>query len=503
MAGDLQQRKSSIPVTLEKKRHSLFSSVAPLLALAMLLLFCGCQAASQGAGHPVSRPELNATADGDRDGARLSLFLSLKTPATRGVRMDVSRIEILADTSWLPVSLQPIEIDAATLGGGQLFLGRCLLPANRYQRLRFTISQGSMLHNNGERIFLALDSPTVEVNLPGGGLALEHGDSHSLFITWGEEESLQAPPILRPALSIAPRLKQMVADLAYVACPEIDTVYVIRTDKNWVCDSLSVSGGPTCLAVDTNGSRKRLFILTTREAAIKVVELPTNNIVDSFAIPMTPKPAFMAVNPAGSMAYVLDAEGGYLLRMNLETGTLEARVRLGYQPDYVTYIADQNLLAVASSLSQSVFLIDPATLASTGTISTGQTPRGMAALNDLLYIAESDTNSVSIYDLNNQSLRSRLSVGFAPRRIIQHDNQIYISNHGSDSISILQPEQLSIAREIALNGHPLEMAVEQNRKWLYVGNESIGGLTVVDASINRVAGEILFGATPMGIDVIE
>ncbi|MDH5298140.1 MAG: hypothetical protein OEV91_03905 [Desulfobulbaceae bacterium] len=415
--------------------------------------------------------------------------------------MDITAIDILSDTTWLPVSTQPIEMDAPTIGAGQLFLGRCKLPPGRYQRLRFTLGQASIRNNNGQRFFLALDAPTVEIEFPAA-LSLERTESRSLFITWDEENSLRTPPILRPTLYIAPELKQMVADLAYVACPDIDTVYVIRTDKNWVCDSMGVTGHPSCLAAVTANSRQRLYILAPKEAAIKVLELP-NNFVDSLRIPMTVDPEFMTVSPNGRWAYILDAGGGYVLRMDLETGDVTTRVRLGHQPRYATYIAESNLLAVTSALSQTVFLLDPTTLTEVGQIPTGRDPNGLLAWDNLLYITESGANTVTICDLNTRTIRSRLTVGFSPRRLIQNDNQIYVSNHDSDSISILQPGQLSIVREINLTGPPLEMAAAPKNRWLYAGNEKIGGLSVVDATTNRVAGQIIFGATPQGLAVIQ
>ncbi len=486
-------------ITKEGTCRSPLGLLIGLLLFPLLMILSGCQIPAGEAAY-VHRPEFHATADSG--GARLSLFLNLKNPATRGIRMEVSRIDILTDTTWVPVSVEPVVVDAPTLGGGQLFLGRCVLPPGRYQRLRFTIAKASMLKSNGDQIFLALDNPSVEMNL-SGTLDLEQGDSESLFISWDEEESMRSPPLFQPSLGVAPHLKQMVADLAYVACPAIDTIYVIRTDKNWVCDSMGIPGGPTYISVQTTSSRNRLYVLTPGDASIKVVELPSNNIIDTITIPMTPTPSFMTLSPDGESAYVLDADGGYLLRINLNTGTMETRNKLGYKPEYAAYLNGHNLLAVTSTLSQSVLLVDPTTLNQVSIISTGRTPQGVAALGSLLYVAEGDTNSVTIYDLNNQAVRSQLTVGFAPYRITAYNNQLYVGNHDSNSISVLKPDQLSIAQEILLSGPPLEMAAEQNRKWLYVGNEKIDGLTVIDASINRVADRIIFGATPKGIAVVE
>lgn len=475
-----------------------------LLTLLLLLFSAGCQSTGSGASSslfPQQRMEVDSTGDSNT-GGRIGLFLNLKSPVNMGVRMDVSKIEILNDALWLPITSQHLEIDAAKLNHGQLFLGRGLLPAGHYQRLRFTLQQASISKEDGSRVFLALNSLSFELPLPQI-IDLKQGDSRSLFITWDEEASLRTPPILKPNLSITPNLKQMATDLAYAACPEINTIYVLRTDKNWVCDSFGVSGHPTCITTTSQLSENRLYILSPAEAAIKVVELPENTIIDSFHIPMTSDPSFMALSSDGQWAYVLDQQDDYLLRIDLSSGNLNNRVHLAYQPEYVTYIDGHNLLAVGATLSQAITLLDANTLAEVGEIPTTAAPKGLLAWDDLLYISEGDANTITVYDLNRRVIDSRLNVGFYPHRLLQNNNRIYVSNRDSKSISIIQPGQLGIAREMYLNGRPQEMIVEENSKWLYVGNKDIGGLSVIDATINRVSGQILFGAAPEGLAVIN
>ncbi|MDH3393152.1 MAG: hypothetical protein OEL66_04040 [Desulfobulbaceae bacterium] len=474
-----------------------------LLALLLQLFIAGCQSTGIGTSspHPLQRIEVDSTAGSDT-GGRISLFLNLKRPDNNGVRMDVSKIEILNDTIWLPITSHPLEIDAAEIGSGQIFLGRGVLPAGRYQRLRFTLQHASIGKEDGTRVFLALDSLSLELPI-AQTIDLKQGDSQSLFISWDEEASLRTPPLLKPDLTIIPNLKQMATDLAYATCPEINTVYVMRTDKNWVCDSFGVTGNPTYLTTTSLLSEKRLYILTPAEAAIKVVELPENIVIDSFHIPMTIKPSFMTLSSDGQWAYILDSQDDYLLRINLSSGNMSNRVHLGYQPEYAAYIESHNLLAVGATISQSISLLDANTLAEVGEIPTTGSPKGLLAWNDMLYISEGDANTITIYDLNSRTIDSRLNVGFYPHRLLQNNNRIYVSNRDSRSISIIQPGQLGIAREIYLNGRPQEMTVEENSKWLYVGNRDIGGLSVIDATINRVSGEILFGAAPAGLAVLQ
>ena len=482
--------------------HLLSIKFTGILILLLQLLLSSCQTTTSNTmPQPQQHDEVNST-DYTLNGGRISLFLNLKVPASQGIQMHVSHIDILNNETWLPIVSHPLTIDAAEIGAGQLFLGRALLPPGQYQRLRFTLRKAAIAKENGDKIFLALDSPTVEIVLPGT-VDLKRDDSRSLFITWDEEKSIPTTPILKPSLAITPDLKQMTTDLAYVACPEINTIYVLRTDKNWVCNSFGVTGHPSQMKAISDDSQKRLYIFSPEEAEIKVIDLPANNIVAAFPIPMTSTPSFMTLSNDGQWAYILDNRNDYLLRIDLSSGNLENRVQLGFQPKYTTYIYSHNLLAVGSTISQTVTLLDSNTLAEVAEIPTTGAPEGLLAWNDFLYITESRNNTVAIYDLNLGSINSRLNVGFYPHRLFQNDNQIYVSNRDNNSVSLIQPGLLGVALQINIYGSPGEMMVAPNSRWIYVGNKDIGGLSVIDATSNQVHGQILFGATPDSMVVVQ
>lgn len=453
----------------------------------------GCQG---GLGWSVGEPRSE-----DR-GAKLSVFLNLKEASGPGVWWRLASLEVLSGDVWSPLLSEPLDIDASRIGPGQIFLCRLSIPPGLYEGLRFTLEKAA-LQREGRKVFLALESPVTEVPF-SSPVRLVQGDSQSLFITWDVEASLKGTAILAPALTVAPQSVPLIADLAYVACPEIETVYIVRTDRNWVSGSLGMSGRPTYLGVDRD--RNRLYVLASEESVIKVVELSNNRLVDLIRIPMTQEPSFMTLSPDGLSAYILEERGNYIIRMDLLTGTMRERVRLGERPSYALYLdrPDNDRLAVSSGLSQAVFLLDVNSLLPIEeSVSVASSPRGLLFLNDRLYIAESTSNTVSVYDLATRQVRERLHVGFSPTRLLLSGNQIYVANSRGGSVSIILPGQLSVLKNIPVGSGPLEMASSQSRKWLYVGVQGSEGLTVIDLTSNRVIGHIALGAVPLGIAVIQ
>ena len=376
------------------------------------------------------------------------------------------------------------------------------VPPGHYQRLRMTISGGRVQTSAGGFADITTAPLVVEMPLPAE-LTLDAEDSRTLLVTWDVENSLLPDNSVHPAMAAAVSLRQQLLDLVFVTCPNIDTVFVVRADKNWVVDSFGLKGRPTYLAVDPDSSRQNLYVLTSGDGMVKVVDLSSYRVVDFFPVPLNDAPTFMTINPDGTEAFLLDEHSGYLSRMDLTTGRIKARVLLGYQPKYMAYLNDQNLLAVSLSLSQRVLFLDPTTLGTVGTVSTGSAPSGLAIANGQLYIAESDDNTVSVVDPANRTTLSRFSVGFGPRRMLGIDDQIYVSNFQDGSLSVLVPGQLGVVQQVIGLGRPQEMVFDQFYRRLYVADEEKGALAVVNTNSNLLQGEITLGAKPLGLVVVQ
>ncbi|WP_456387069.1 hypothetical protein [Desulfolithobacter sp.] len=460
-----------------------------LLAVAVGLSSCTPSANSGFSYSPAS---------GARQG-RISVFLNLVEQGDPDIQLSIRSLEILATGGkWQPLNSGPFTVSYKKGSSGQHFLTRSPLTRGRYSRLRITIEEFRL---NGSPLPLAVQQTELFLRQ---GLYVGPGDSRSLFLTWNIRDSIGADGRIHPAISTASDVRHLIADVAYVVCPELDTLFMIRTDKNWVYDSLGVQGEPVSLVPDPGNPQETLYVLSRRKKEISRVSPSANRVVETYPLPMTGDPVHMTISPDGRWGYIADRGRGYILRMDMVSGHIDQRVRVGYAPCYVLYLEKMNLLAVSLGMAQTVVLLDPATLTTVRTISTGNRPEGLALFKDtLLYIAESGANSILVHDLETNRKRSRVPVGYGPRRFLATTGLIYVANHGSRSLSILSPGQLGVTRTISLSGRPLELAEARRNRWIYVGNEEQQGLTIIDPLTSRIAGIIELGGSPGGIAVIN
>lgn len=483
--------------------HSLFSPVtisARLVLILLMINLSGCLPATYNNREAASNWAYFK--QNDHNAARISCFLTLKDDR-QGVpiRMEVDSFEISADDLRQPIISKPLKLDSAAIGDGQVFLGSVTVPPGNYNRLRMRIIKGEALKSDGTYTVISQKPFEIQLNLPES-LALDPADSRTLHIIWDVKNSLRDDNTFMPDVTAFQPLRQMLINLIFVSSPDIDTIFVVRPDKNWVVDSFGLKGGPTYLAISSD-ERQHLYVLASRERMIKVVDLSSYRLVNFFPAPLDDEPTHMTISPDGQYAYLLDELNGYLSRMDLATGQNIARVLIGYQPKYAIYLEEQNLLAVSLSLAQKVLLLNPETLSVVRTVPTGSSPLGLAVSENLLLIAEYTDNSVSFIDLANIGSLGRLMVGFGPHRLQPADDQVYVSNYKDGSLSVLVPGQLGVISEIYGLGRPREMVFDQFYGKLYVTNDDTNSLIVIDTNSNKPLGQIFLGARPFGMYMLR
>jgi len=161
--------------------------------------------------------------------------------------------------------------------------------------------------------------------------------------------------------------------------------------------------------------------------------------------------------------------------------------------------APTNRLFVSNEKSDTVSVIDLATLEVTHTIDVGERPRGIGLAPDgsELYVAVSEEDAIAVIDPETLEVKRKFECGDDPETFDVHPNgNIYISNEDDAKASVYDPktgEQLAV---IKVGIEPEGVAASPDGKWVVVTSESTSMLHFIQVPEHTIKHNVIVGARP-------
>src|SRR5881296_1659760 len=177
----------------------------------------------------------------------------------------------------------------------------------------------------------------------------------------------------------------------------------------------------------------------------------------------------------------------------------------------IALLRRQGLVAVVGNLSDSVYLLDAATLQRRGAVAVGHRPYTVVADSTRLYVSDWGDSTVSVIDLSAGSpyRRTALFVGPHPSALALHDSELFVALAGANGVVRLDlasgraVEQLTVALDphAPVGSDPNALALSPDGRTLYVAMAGSNAVAVVrlGADRMRVAGLIPAGWYPSAV----
>lgn len=166
---------------------------------------------------------------------------------------------------------------------------------------------------------------------------------------------------------------------------------------------VSVGSVPFGVAVDPVGDRA--VVANIGDGTLSVVNLSTLTADPPISLGTVETAAFVAVNPVTNVAAVVDQVSvgrGYLLLVNLSTGQVTGRIRVGNNPSAVAINPVTNMAVVTNQDDDTISIVNLGTRRVVATVPVGQSPAGV--------VIDPATNRALISNfLNNQVTAVNLS----------------------------------------------------------------------------------------------
>src|SRR5213596_1175364 len=172
----------------------------------------------------------------------------------------------------------------------------------------------------------------------------------------------------------------------------------------------------------------------------------------------------------------------------------------------------RGLVAIIGNLSDSLYLIDAATLARRGTVVVGHRPYTVAADSAHLYVSDWGDSTVSVIDLSaSPPVRRSIFVGPHPSALALRGHDLFVALAGANGVARIDlargavVEQLTVALDLhaPLGSDPNALALSPDGKTLFVAMAGNNAVAVVrlDGRRMRVAGLIPVGWYPTALAV--
>jgi len=431
------------------------------------------------------------------DEALLSIYLETRGDCAGELSLEFDDLVLRSDLMEVPLFLEPVSVARSQAKGRQTFLGLAQVPAGYYSELDLFVEQPDV---SGE-----VTGQIVTLRFPKR-VYLEAGDSQCLFITWHQEDCTGSDEPLAPKLSAIGQSQPLFGDLLYALSSDINTLYLVRTDTQFVTAAIGLDGGVGEMAVDPR--RRLLYMVNRLRRSLQVLDLATHSLVDRIPLPLTLEPAHLALDVAGNRAFVSDPLSRLVVQIDLESGQMIAHQQVGLQPGRLVYIEQEegvNLVAVCLPRTQQVVLMDADTLQVQLKLETGLQPKHLLFADEQLYVAAAGSRTVTLYSLPNGRQVGQVRVSGLPGELLVSStaDKIYVSLTQPASLAVLGMGQFATLSSLSVGVDPGVLELSERRGRVFVANRASRTITVLDRASEQQIARVPLGGTVVDLAVFE
>jgi YVTN family beta-propeller protein len=252
----------------------------------------------------------------------------------------------------------------------------------------------------------------------------------------------------------------------------------------------------------------------TSPGTVSVIDQATNTVVASITVGNLP--GGVAVNPAGTRAYVANKDDGTVSVINVVSNTVETTIRVGPEPWGIGVSADSSRVYVANGGNGTVSLIEVNRGNAVTTIpTTGGLLNGVVVVGSRAYVSDASTGGVIVIDGTAQvtAVEVGTPLNSQPMGIVanQDGTRVYVVDLIDDFRGrILEVSAIDTATNTVVAGEtffveedtmaaPSGLAISPDDSRLYVVNDDRNWVTVVTLASPRTFRNVPVGMAPFGV----
>ena len=214
----------------------------------------------------------------------------------------------------------------------------------------------------------------------------------------------------------------------------------------------------------------------------------------------------VAINPAGTFAYVANASSNTVSKINLATDTVATTIT-GISSPYVLAINPAGTFAYVATYSGTVKKVDLATDTVVATITVGSAPMGLAInpAGTFAYVSNNvvPSGTVKKVDLATDTVVATVAVGSAPSGVVVNPagTFAYVGNSNSGTVSKISLANDTVVATITVGEGVKSLAINPAGTFAYVTNQTSGTVSKINLATDTVVATIAIGPDTRGVAV--
>lgn len=286
-------------------------------------------------------------------------------------------------------------------------------------------------------------------------------------------------PDPEPAVSPTP-YRMVMGNRPYgIAASAAGAVYVSRldADNTTLFDPATLASGPvipvgylpTDVAVNPAGTRA--YVANQYSRSVSVINTATNAVVSTFAV--TGDPFKVAVSPDGSTLYV-GTNAGRAYKLNATTGALLGSVATTSSPFGFAF-GSGGMMYVSTWATGTVLEVNTQTMTVARTFATGGVAQELAISSDHseLYVANEDLDRVEVWNVRNGTLAASIDVEGGPFGLIldPDGSHLWASLSQQGRVALIDRAERTVQKTYDVGGIPRRIAYDPQDDVVVVTNE--------------------------------
>lgn len=266
-----------------------------------------------------------------------------------------------------------------------------------------------------------------------------------------------------------------------------------------VIATVTTGGAPNGLTVSPDGTR--VYVTDYQAGSLFEIDAATNTLLRTMPN-VAQGPTAVAINAAGTAAYVVSSSFDEVVEVNLGTGTVSRVLQVGVNPQGMSIDPTRRYLYVSNAGGADVSIVDTSTWTVTQTVLVGMGPTySGVSLDDTVYVPAGDS-TVSVIDPQRNPATNTSIDAFAFQMIPSPDAQtVYATSIASDEFIAYNSSNWTRRWTVPLPGDPAGFALSPDGSTAYVTKFTPNQVAVIDIATRSVTDTITVGALPFFLTI--